>query len=72
MGWYFGDHAGALKKRHTAIKSTYSWYKTIDCVTHSLTGKPKLYIADIKNTFEPVLDKGGDLSTPQFIFHTVG
>jgi hypothetical protein len=36
----------------------HAWYKTIDRVTHSLTEKPKLYIADIKDTLEPVLDKG--------------
>ena len=47
-----------LKKRHTAIKNAHAWYKTIDRVTHSLTEKPKLYIADIKNTLEPVLDNG--------------
>jgi adenine-specific DNA-methyltransferase len=27
-------------------------------VTHSLTEKPKLYIADIKNQLDPVLDRG--------------
>jgi adenine-specific DNA-methyltransferase len=55
---YFEDHGAALKKRHTAIKSAHAWYKTIDRVTHALTQKPKLYIADIKNTLEPVLDGG--------------
>jgi adenine-specific DNA-methyltransferase len=55
---YFEAHGAALKKRHTAIKSAHAWYKTIDRVTHALTGKPKLYIADIKNTLEPVLDSG--------------
>ncbi len=34
------------------------WYKTIDRVTHALTGTPKLYIADIKNVLDPVLDNG--------------
>jgi adenine-specific DNA-methyltransferase len=47
-----------LKKRHTAIKSVHAWYKTIDRVTHSLTEKPKLYNADIKDALEPVLDNG--------------
>lgn len=55
---YFEAHAPELKKRHTAIKSAHAWYKTIDRVTHTLTEKPKLYIADIKNVLEPVLDSG--------------
>lgn len=55
---YFQKHAGGLKKRHTAEKSPSGWYKTIDRVTHSLTAKPKLYIADIKNVLDPVLDSG--------------
>ena len=55
---YFEANASALKKRHTAMKSTHGWYRTIDRVTHSLTGKPKLYIADIKNRLEPILDRG--------------
>jgi hypothetical protein len=55
---YFEKHAGALKKRHTAAKNLRGWYKTIDRVTHTLTAKPKLYIADIKNVLDPVLDPG--------------
>jgi hypothetical protein len=55
---YFEKHGAALKKRHTAVKSAHAWYKTIDRVTHALTQKPKLYIADIKNILDPVLDKG--------------
>jgi adenine-specific DNA-methyltransferase len=55
---YFEKHGAALKKRHTAIKSGHAWYKTIDRVTHALTEKPKLYIADIKNILDPVLDSG--------------
>jgi hypothetical protein len=55
---YFEAHAAELKKRHTAIKSAHAWYKTIDRVTHALTERPKLYIADIKNVLEPVLDNG--------------
>jgi adenine-specific DNA-methyltransferase len=47
-----------LSGRHTALKSTNGWYKTIDRVTHSLTTKPKLYIADIKEKLDPVLDNG--------------
>jgi hypothetical protein len=55
---YFQKHSAGLKKRHTAEKSPSAWYKTIDRVTHSLTTKPKLYIADIKNVLDPVLDSG--------------
>ena len=55
---YFEKHATALKKRHTAVKSVHGWYKTIDRITHALTAKPKLYIADIKNVLDPVLDSG--------------
>ncbi len=55
---YFEKNSAALKKRHTAMKSRAGWYKTIDRVTHTLTAKPKLYIADIKNILDPVLDRG--------------
>jgi hypothetical protein len=55
---YFGKHEAALRKRHTAVKNARGWYKTIDRVTHSLTARPKLYIADIKNSLDPVLDCG--------------
>ena len=55
---YLETHRTALKQRHTAIKSAHAWYKTIDRVTHALTQKPKLYIADIRNALEPVLDTG--------------
>ncbi len=55
---YYERHAEALKKRHTAEKSADKWYKTIDRVNHTLTHTHKLYIPDIKNTLEPVLDRG--------------
>ena len=55
---YFQKHAAVLKKRHTAARNLRGWYKTIDRVSHSLTAKPKLYIADIKSTLDPVLDAG--------------
>ena len=55
---YYERHAEALKKRHTAEKSVDKWYKTIDRVNHTLTRIHKLYIPDIKNTLEPVLDRG--------------
>ncbi len=55
---YFEKHATALRRRHTAAKDPRGWYKTIDRVTHALTSAPKLYIADIKNVLDPVLDRG--------------
>lgn len=55
---YYERHAEALKKRHTAEKSVDKWYKTIDRVNHRLTHAHKLYIPDIKDTLEPVLDHG--------------
>ena len=58
LGAYFEAHETPLKQRHTAQKSVHAWYKTIDRVNHSLTEKTKLYIADIRDTLEPVLDIG--------------
>jgi hypothetical protein len=55
---YFEKHAAALRKRHTAVKNARGWYRTIDRVAHALTERPKLYIADIRNSLEPVLDRG--------------
>jgi hypothetical protein len=55
---YFERNAAALKKRHTAVKNMRGWYRTIDRVTHALREQPKLYIADIKNRLDPVLDRG--------------
>jgi hypothetical protein len=55
---YYERHGAALKKRHTAVNNVNGWYKTIDRVTHALTAKPKLYIADIKEVLNPVLDRG--------------
>lgn len=55
---YYEQHVGALKRRHTAEKNVSKWYKTIDRVNHTLTDTDKLYIPDIKNTLEPVLDRG--------------
>ena len=55
---YYEKHQAALKKRHTAVNNLNGWYKTIDRVTHALAAKPKLYIADIKEVLNPVLDRG--------------
>lgn len=55
---YFEKHEKLLKKRHTARKNSNGWYRTIDRVTHSLTKRAKLYVPDIKDEFNPVLDHG--------------
>ena len=55
---YLEEHMHSLKKRHTAVKNLRGWYRTIDRVTHALKEQPKLYIADIKSTLDPVLDNG--------------
>ncbi len=55
---YFEQHAELVKRRNTALKNPNNWYRTIDRVTHSLIQKPKLYIPDIKDRFNPVLDRG--------------
>jgi adenine-specific DNA-methyltransferase len=55
---YFERHARLLKKRNTAQRNRTGWYRTIDRVNHALTAKPKLYIPDIKEKLDPVLDRG--------------
>ena len=55
---YFKQNSAALKARHTAKTNSRAWYRTIDRVTHSLTCQHKLYVADIHNTLELVLDRG--------------
>jgi adenine-specific DNA-methyltransferase len=56
---YLETHRDTLVRRHTAKKNPGGWYRTIDRVTHSLSSRPKLYIPDIKNVFNPVYDPGG-------------
>jgi hypothetical protein len=55
---YFEAHAPALLKRNVAERRPAQWYRTIDRVDHTLTGKPKLLFPDIKATAHPVLDSG--------------
>ncbi len=55
---YYEQHATELKRRHTAEKNASGWYKTIDRINSSLIKKRKLFIPDIKNRLEPVLDQG--------------
>ena len=56
---YLNKHREALKRRHVARRNRRSWVRTIDRVNSRLTGKPKLYVADIKDRLRPVLDRGG-------------
>jgi len=55
---YLDTNAEALKERHVGQNNLGGWFRTIDRVSHDLTHKPKLYIADIKERLEPVLDIG--------------
>jgi hypothetical protein len=55
---HFEQHKELLRKRHTAQKNAAGWYKTIDRVNHALTSRAKLYIPDIRDEFNPVLDRG--------------
>jgi hypothetical protein len=55
---YYERHHDRLRKRHTAKNRPAQWYRTIDRVNHELLLKQKLYIADIKDRINPVLDAG--------------
>ncbi|MBP2320451.1 hypothetical protein JOF56_000836 [Kibdelosporangium banguiense] len=58
MAAYLSNHPG-LRERFVAKKDPASWYRTIDKVQSSLTGKPKLLLQDMKTTIHPVLETGG-------------
>ncbi|MET0624573.1 MAG: N-6 DNA methylase [Pyrinomonadaceae bacterium] len=55
---YLERHREVLARRHIAQKNGRSWARTIDRVNSALTGRPKLYVADIKDRLNPVLDRG--------------
>lgn len=55
---YLADHEDQLRGRHVGKRNPERWYRTIDRVDHTLTGKTKLYIPDIKERLNPVLDRG--------------
>lgn len=55
---YLERHSEALARRHVAQKNGRSWARTIDRVNSTLTSRPKLYVADIKDRLNPVLDRG--------------
>ena len=55
---YFDVHQEEIRKRNTAQRNPEGWFRTIDRVNVDLSQKKKLYIPDIKNVFDPVLDEG--------------
>lgn len=55
---YLEKYQDQIKKRNTAQRNPHSWHRTIDRVNLDLTKQHKLYIPDIKDCFNPVLDKG--------------
>jgi hypothetical protein len=58
MQQYIARNEDELRARHVGKKNPNSWYRTIDRVEPGLLGKTKLYIADIKDRLNPVLDHG--------------
>ncbi len=58
MAAYLSNHP-SLRERFVAKKDPRSWYRTIDKVQSSLTGKSKLLLQDMKTTIHPVLETGG-------------
>ncbi|MGH7964954.1 MAG: Eco57I restriction-modification methylase domain-containing protein, partial [Candidatus Binatia bacterium] len=55
---HFLAHEQRLRDRHVGKRNPAGWYRTIDRVDHRLTNKTKLYISDIKDRLNPVLDRG--------------
>lgn len=49
---------GEIARRHCAKKTPAHWYRTIDRITASLAGKPKLLIPDIKGQAQIVFEAG--------------
>lgn len=59
MANYLTPFKASLSERHTARKSSATaWFRTIDKVNPTLTGKPKLLLQDMKATIQPVYDTG--------------
>jgi hypothetical protein len=55
---YFESNVEVLRGRHVGRKNADAWFRTIDRVEPGLLQKRKLYIADIKECLNPVLDHG--------------
>ncbi len=58
LAQYFDENGLQLKKRHIAEKFPTTWFRTIDKVNSTLTGRAKLLIPDMRLTIHPVLDDG--------------
>ena len=54
---YLEKYQDRIKKRNTAQRNPHSWHRTIDRVNLDLINQLKLYIPDIKDCLNPVLDK---------------
>lgn len=55
---YLLEHRPAIASRHCARRSDHGWYRTIDRITPSLRGRPKLLIPDIKGKPTVAIDEG--------------
>lgn len=55
---YLELNEDALRRRHVGKRNHDQWFRTIDRVEPGLLAKDKLYIADIKERLNPVLDRG--------------
>lgn len=55
---HFNKYEAELRGRHVGKRNAERWYRTIDRVEAGLFHKTKLYIADIKERLNPVLDEG--------------
>jgi hypothetical protein len=55
---YLEEHKAGIMARHVARKNPGNWYRTIDRITPSLAGKPKLLIPDIKGEAQIVYEDG--------------
>jgi hypothetical protein len=55
---YFEAHRERLEGRHVGKRNAQGWYRTIDRVNHALTGQAKLYVPDVEDRLNPVLDRG--------------
>lgn len=56
---YFEAHAKALKARYVGKRNPQAWWRTIDRPPADDYAGPKLIVADINDSIEPVLDTEG-------------
>ena len=55
---YLESHAEIIRRRNCAKRTLGGWYRTIDRITPSLLGQPKLLIPDIKGEAHVVYEGG--------------